>query len=153
MSFWNWLTGSPAKAAACDLVQLHRQCGGGYVDVMRLSMAALIMATAQGKVSRKNAIILDHVLSNTLRNYVDLCVLWLYVNKASKRQTYEDAYGAFSGQVRHWLLTAGIPHRYLDDDNREQTKAIVDTLREGLGFKGVFPAPERRTPFPRHHQP
>lgn len=138
MSFWSWLIGSPARAAARELAQLHRRCGGDYEEVMRLSMAALIMATAQGQVSTRNAVILDTVLSKSLRNYAELCVLLLYVNTAPRWQTYEDTRAEYAEEVRHWLLAEGIPNRYVMDDNRELTDPVVDTLREGLGFKGVF---------------
>ncbi|MDE7371273.1 MAG: hypothetical protein K2N07_05955 [Desulfovibrio sp.] len=139
MPFWNWLPGCSARATARELAELHRRCGGDYAEVMRLSMAALIMATAQGTVSQKNVIILEQVLSKSIRNYVDLGVLLLYVNWAWRRHSYVETFAEFSPEIRHWLLAEAVPHRYLDDDNRERTNTIVDTLREGLGLKGLFP--------------
>ena len=144
MSFWDWLRRGTARLAARELAQLHRRCGGDYAEVMRLSMVALVMATAQGKVSKKNAVILDQVLSKSIRNYVDLCVLCLYANTAPKWRTYAAVCTEFSEDVRHWLLAEGIPYRYMDGDNRERTNAIVDKLRDGLGFKGVFPDSRER---------
>lgn len=104
MPFWDWLRGGAPRLAARELAQLHRRCGGDYEEVMRLSMAALIMATAQGKVSKRNAVILEQVLAKLIRNYVDLCVLFLYANSVTKQQTYEETYVKFSPEVRHWLL-------------------------------------------------
>ena len=133
MSFWDWLTGGNAKVVARDLVDVHRRCGGNYESVMQISMVALLTATLQKDVSKKNLIVIDCIISKLIRNYLDLCVLTLYANAAPDWEKYENTYAEFSGKIRNWLIADGIPLEYVDGDNRHLTNPIVDKLREELG--------------------